>query len=167
MKLLAPHVLESGCHKILEYLIRIYDVHVYHKALLLNAFLPYFETAYFLRVTQLLNLAEDQEYGFLHQYAYQGTAIDKLTLVKCLGRSSGLVFMKYAEFCFELLDLVLDSATASACQHWKFFGSMMVEILRAHTGDQNLMFNCLPYIARSLKQQTVRDLQISGFLAIS
>ena len=52
-------MLESGCHKILEYLIRIYDVHVYHKTLLLNAFLPYFETAYFLRMIQLLNLEDD------------------------------------------------------------------------------------------------------------
>lgn len=75
--------------------------------------------------------------------------------------------MKYAEFSFSLLDLVIDSAAASAGQHWKFFGSMMVEILRSHSGDQNLMFNCLPYISKSLKQQTVRDLQISGFLAIS
>ena len=29
LKLLAPHALESACHKILEYLIRIYDVHVH------------------------------------------------------------------------------------------------------------------------------------------
>jgi hypothetical protein len=34
----------------------------------------------------------------------------------------------------------------------------MVEILRAHTNDQNLMFNCLPYISKSLKQKSVRDL---------
>lgn len=29
IKLLAPHALDSGCHKILEYLIRIYEVHVH------------------------------------------------------------------------------------------------------------------------------------------
>ena len=50
IKLLAPHVLESGAHKVLEYLIRIYDVHVFHKKVLLNAFLPYFETSYFLKM---------------------------------------------------------------------------------------------------------------------
>ena len=58
--------MDSACHKILEYLIRIYEVHVYHKTLLLNAFFPFFETAYFLRIIQLLNLEQDQEYGFLH-----------------------------------------------------------------------------------------------------
>lgn len=75
--------------------------------------------------------------------------------------------MKYAEFSFSFFDLGLDSAVTAASQHWKFFGSMMVEILRANSSDQNLMFNCLPYISKSLKQNTVRDLQISGFLAIS
>ena len=43
-------MLESGAHKVLEYLIRIYDVHVFHKKVLLNAFLPYFETSYFLKM---------------------------------------------------------------------------------------------------------------------
>ena len=59
LKLLAPHFLDTGCHKVLEYLIRVYDVHVYQKALLLNAFLPFFETSYFLRVIQLLSLEND------------------------------------------------------------------------------------------------------------
>lgn len=59
IRLLTPHVLNTGCHKVLEYLIRIYDVHVYHKTLLINAFLPFFETVYFLRMVQLLNLEKD------------------------------------------------------------------------------------------------------------
>ena len=105
IRLLAPHALDTACHKVLEYLIRIYDVHVYHKALLINAFLPYFETAYFLRITQLLNLESDAEYGFLYQFSYQGKSIDKATLVKCLGRTAGLIFSKYADFCFSLLEL--------------------------------------------------------------
>ena len=44
---------------------------------------------------------------------------------------------------------------------------MMVEILRVNTADQNLMFGFLPFISQSLKQKDVRDLQISGFLALS
>lgn len=167
LKLLAPHLLDQAAHKVLEYLIRIYEVHVYHKSLVLNAFLPLFETAYFLRMIQLLNLERDQEYGFLHQFAYEGKAIDKATLVKCLRRNSGLIFTKYAEFSFSLLDLVGIEENAAANHHWKFYGSMMVEVLRAGADDQNLMFNCLPFISKSLKQKSVRDLQIAGFLAVS
>ena len=61
---------------------------------------------------QLLNLEKDQEYAFLHQFAYEGSAIDKTTLVKFLGRTSGLVFIKYAEFAFSLLDVLPDTAAA-------------------------------------------------------
>ena len=71
---------------------------------LLNAFLPYFETSYFLKMVQCLALEKDPEYSFLHQYAFKGESIDQVTLVKALSRQSGLVFIKYSEFCFSLID---------------------------------------------------------------
>ena len=56
IKLLAPYFLNTSTHKILEYLIRIYEIHAFHKHLLIYSFLPYFETAFFLRMIQLLNI---------------------------------------------------------------------------------------------------------------
>ena len=97
-------MLESGTHKILEYLLRIYEIHVHQKVALINAFMPYFETSYFLKMMQCLSLEKDPEYSFLHPYAYKGEAIDQVTLVKALSRQGGLVFIKYAEYCFSLLD---------------------------------------------------------------
>jgi len=35
---------------VLEYLIRIYEIHAFHKHAIFYAFLPYFETAFFLRM---------------------------------------------------------------------------------------------------------------------
>ena len=52
---------------------------------MIHAFMPYFETAYFLRVLQLVNLEKDKEYGYLHPFAYKGTAVDKSNMVKFLG----------------------------------------------------------------------------------
>ena len=164
IKLLAPHMLETGAHKVLEYLLRIYEIHVNQKVVLLNAFLPYFETSYFLKMVQCLALEKDAEYSFLHQYAYRGEAIDQDTLVKALSRQSGLVFIKYSEFCFSLLD---QQTEASDSLHWKFFGSMLVQVLRAKPDDQTLMYNTLPYISRCLKQTAIKDLKIGAFLAIS
>ena len=97
-------MLESGTHKILEYLLRIYEIHVHQKVDLINAFMPYFETSYFLKMMQCLSLEKDPEYSFLHPYAFKGEAIDQVTLVKALSRQGGLVFIKYAEYCFSLLD---------------------------------------------------------------
>jgi len=46
---LAPHLIDQHAHKVFEYLMRIYEVQVFHKQSVLLAFLPYFETAFFLK----------------------------------------------------------------------------------------------------------------------
>ena len=56
IKLLSPFFLYPSTHKVLEFLLRIYDVNAFHKHTLIYAFLPYFETAFFLRLIQTLNL---------------------------------------------------------------------------------------------------------------
>jgi len=50
IKILAPFFLDSATHKVLEYLIRIYEIQAFHKATIVFAFLPYFETSFFLRM---------------------------------------------------------------------------------------------------------------------
>jgi len=49
IQLLSPHLLLAPTHKIVEYLIRVYDVHAHAKHSFIMAFLPYFETAYFMK----------------------------------------------------------------------------------------------------------------------
>ncbi len=77
IKALSPYLLEQAALKIIEYLVRIYEAHVYHKQTLLLAFMPLFETVYFLRICQCLNLKTDQVWGWLHEFAYQGQSVDK------------------------------------------------------------------------------------------
>ena len=92
LRAIAPHYLQQSALKVLEYLIRIYEVHIHHKHTLLVSFVPLFETVYFLRLIQCVNLKDDQVWGWLHQFAYQGINIDKQTLTKCLARHNALVF---------------------------------------------------------------------------
>ena len=46
---LAPYWMLPCTHKILEYLIRIYEVHAHLKHTLILSFFAYFETSYFLK----------------------------------------------------------------------------------------------------------------------
>jgi hypothetical protein len=103
--ILAPYYLESCTHKVVEFLIRIYEANVYQKHALIYAFLPYFETSFFLRILQVLNLQKDELFFFMNDFAYQGKALDKQTLIKGLSRNSGLLFSKYANFCFDLIEM--------------------------------------------------------------
>lgn len=168
IKTLAVNLLDSHAQRVLEYLVRIYEVHIYHKHTVLLAFLPYFETAIFLKAIQCLNLKDDQIFGFLHEFAYTGKSIDKATLVRCLARQNGLVFTKYSEFAFSLINSEISETSlegASDGMHWKFFGTILVEVLRVDASHQ-LMFNVLPFISKAMRQGTVRDLRVSGLFAI-
>ena len=102
IKLLAPYFLNTATHRVIEYLIRVYEIHAYHKHLIVYSFLPYFETSFFLRMIQLLNLKQDEMMFFLEPFAYTGDSIDKKSLIKGLMRNNGTLFTKYSEYCFNL-----------------------------------------------------------------
>lgn len=107
---------------------------------MLLAFIPLFETVYFLRISQCLNLKDDQVWGWLHEFAFQGQSVDKQTLVKCLSRSNGLVFCLCAQYAMEVKGEL----------HTKWFGSFLSEVLKANR-HEGLMFSVLPFISQSLK----------------
>lgn len=103
----------------------------------------------------------------MEQNAYAGQQLDKKTLIKGLSRNNATLFAKYSEFCFNLSklhhSLVSNSET---CLHWKFFGSMLVEILRVNDDDQTLLFNLLPFISDGIKSQ-IAELRTSALMGIS
>ena len=89
VKLLAPYFLNSATHKVLEFLIRIYEINAFAKHSLVLAFLPYYETSFFLKMLQIVNIEKDEYFYFMHEYAFKGQALDKATLIKGLGRNDG------------------------------------------------------------------------------
>jgi U3 small nucleolar RNA-associated protein 10 len=95
-------------HKIIEFMVRIYDVQAYLKHTFIMAFLPYFETSYFIKAAQLVNMKDDEFFSFLHEYAYKGEAIQKKTMVKALARGHGVLFAKYAQWCYQSKDVLED-----------------------------------------------------------
>lgn len=85
VKIIAPHFLLSPAQKVLEYLIRIYEVHAFLKTELLLAFLPFFETGPFTRLVQLLNLKTDDFFEFIYEPVHKGERLNKKLLIKGLG----------------------------------------------------------------------------------
>jgi hypothetical protein len=88
-------------HKVIEYMVRIYEVQAHQKHSFIMSFLPYFETAYFLKAIQLVNLKDDEFFSFLHEFAYQGQSIDSKIIVRALSRSHGVLFAKYSRWFFD------------------------------------------------------------------
>ena len=76
-------------------------------------FLPYFETAYFLKAIQLVNLKEDEYFSFLHEFGYKGEAIEKKVLIKALARGHGVLYAKYSQWCFKSNEVLAEQETVN------------------------------------------------------
>lgn len=81
IKKLCPQFLLPACHKVLEYLIRVYDVHVYHREMLIDGLMPYIDSPLFVRLLQLLNLRTHPTYSFLDARVQRGNLLNKQVLV--------------------------------------------------------------------------------------
>ena len=50
--LISPYFMNPSSYKIIEFLIRVYEVHAYHKVHMFFSFLPFYDTPQFLRLIQ-------------------------------------------------------------------------------------------------------------------
>jgi len=76
--ILSPYYLtEQETQKIIEYLIRIYEINAFHKYELIFGFLPYYETIWFMKISQLVNLKEDKWLEWLHEFSFKGEQVSK------------------------------------------------------------------------------------------
>ena len=90
----------APCLNVIEFLLRKYDIHVRPKtaSTMLLALLPHHEEPYFLRMLQLIDLANLSEWAFLRPYAIPGARLGRsilaqkaskdVALVRALGRLS-------------------------------------------------------------------------------
>eukprot|EP00347_Sterkiella_histriomuscorum_P023758 403333488 len=120
---------------------------------------------------QVVNLKQDDYFQFLEQFAFKGQALDKNILIKSLARNDAIVFSKYSQFCFDLADFHQEISASlisvESCLHWKFFGTMLSEVLKSQAGQsQTSLFNLLPFISKAMKSE-IKDFKISSYMAIS
>jgi hypothetical protein len=79
---LVPYFVTKHSHKVIEYLIKIFKVHVYNHKILLLSFLPYYDTKYFTKLIQNVNFDRNKNFGFLSTFAKNGVVILKEFLLK-------------------------------------------------------------------------------------
>jgi hypothetical protein len=91
---------EQETHKIIEYLLRIYEINAFHKYDLIFGFLPYYETIWFMKISQLVNLKEDKWLEWLHEFSFKGEQVSKQVLVRAMQRNQASLFDQYAKWLF-------------------------------------------------------------------
>jgi hypothetical protein len=82
---IAGYFLSPACHKVLELLIRYYQVHIYARDLLVQVFLPYHDTKVFIRLLQLVNL-QGSDWEWLRNHQQVGAIIPRADLITICGK---------------------------------------------------------------------------------
>ena len=159
IKLLAPHFILPSCHKVFEYLIRIYDIHVYQKEILINSLLPFIENPLFVRMAQLLNLKDHPAFGFMEPRIKKGNMLNRELLIKEIAKSPQLLG-RICNFSIESLSIhsyYMNFATMLILQLINIVNNLSSDHLRT----------ILAYVSESIKNLGLVEGIADGVLAVS
>ena len=157
---LSPFFKTSSCHKVLEFLIKIYQVNIYNSKTLLLSFIPFYNTAYFTKLIQNINLEALKTFSFLHQNAKMGITMLPDKFAK---ESSNFDF---ANDVFNFFKTIINNCL-NASHYFTFCMEVISTHLNSRTSNENiihLIFSFLKdsfsYISKSDRSQ--KDLLIKG-----
>ena len=139
LKLLAPHFLHTGCHKVLEFLLRFYSIHVYKREEMLLYFLPYHDTKYYIRLLQLCKL-ENSQWEFLKNHREQGYIITRSQVIKRACQD------------LSLLSGIMKTSSLGLT-HMRFAGVVCLEVI--HSIGQlssSFLYLLLPFVTQLLQE---------------
>lgn len=79
---LSPYFLLKPAHKVLEWLVFKYQIHIYNVNELFMCILPYHETTLFIRALQMINLDDHKQWLWLENNQKTGTPLSAQTLAQ-------------------------------------------------------------------------------------
>lgn len=95
--LLSNYFEDPSCHKVIEFLIRIYDVHIYNKEVLILSFLPFYYNKYYIKLIQNTNFEDENYHGglfgeYFKQIALKGLKINKEEMFIYIYKDENLLY---------------------------------------------------------------------------
>ena len=189
--IISPYFMNAASFKILEFLIRIYEVQAYHKLHLFFSFLPFYETPQFLKLIQWMELKTDPILKFFEPFASKRVKLRIEALVRFMSRENGAYLKLFSDIVFKFLTLkqeqslfVSKSDKASSMManmvslnlednepeenipHYRFWTSLVFKIISTEESSrsESYLYVLIPYIAKGLESR-VRDLQ-TGVLSV-
>nr|XP_002737451.2 PREDICTED: LOW QUALITY PROTEIN: HEAT repeat-containing protein 1 [Saccoglossus kowalevskii] len=165
---LSPYFLLKPAQKTLEWLIHRFYIHQYNVDDLLMCVLPYHETMIFVRVIQLLKVADPtHKWHWLHPIQKPGVALARSTLLNHCYKDAG-----FLHFICEMVPKsikahgVTSSSTASLRVLFSFYTSTVIGMIEyCNTVTEILLSNLIPYILKGLKS-TYSDYKAASYMII-
>ena len=190
--MISPYFMNASSYKVLEFLIRIYEVQAYHKVHVFFSFLPFYDTPQFLRLLQCMELKSDPMLSFFEPFASKGVKLRLDAMIRFMSRENGAYLKVFSDIAFKFLTLKdeqtmfinqndnqeagiltsnfstlhLDGDLEEFVPHYRFWGTLVFKIISSEevSRSESFLYVLIPYIAKALDSK-VKELQI-GALSI-
>lgn len=91
LRLLSPHFLHSSCFKLLEWLIRRFQIHEFNIGQVMECILPFHETPQFIRFVEILAITPKSRWSFLSVVKKSKTPLSRSVLVDVCAKDNSLL----------------------------------------------------------------------------
>lgn len=170
LRILSPYFLLGASHKVLEFLLRRYKIHVYNVDAVLECVLPFHETHLFARMLPLLQIDKQSRWGFLRDAQRAEAPLARTTLVKrCI------LDVSLLEFLSDMINNVLALPHAVAQQKGviTLFTTLAFELIEnARSSNQavvladSIVRQIVTFILTGLKNPRVPDFHSSAIILL-
>lgn len=150
LQYLSPYFLLKPAHKVLEWLIRRFQIHVYNVDSLLTCILPYHETNMFARVVQLLSIRDpSSKWNWLRPIQKAGVPLSKTAFLQhCI--SDPAFFAIICEMVMEGIKLEIPPSSSRVL--FTFYTSTTVGVLDMMPNvTEKFITQLLPHLLGGLK----------------
>ncbi|CAO3607877.1 unnamed protein product [Cunninghamella blakesleeana] len=159
LNLLSPYFLLNPSGKVLEWLIRRFDIQKFNVEGILACILPYHETKAFVKMISLLEIPDNSPWIFLKPIRSTGIPLERDILVARISKSRFILD-------FICKTVVYRKATYSAL--FTFYAATITSYINSNQRISDVMAIALtPYLIDGLAAKKTPELQIATFMIIS
>eukprot|EP00898_Chlorokybus_atmophyticus_P004657 jgi/Chlat1/5192/Chrsp33S05163 len=160
LRLLSNYFLLSPAHKTLEFLIRRYSIYQYNVDSIVSSFLPYHQTAIFVRLMQLMRL-EGSIWSFLAGIREAGAAMPRTQLVQQCAKDTALLLA----ICDAAVEV--SSAEYASSRMLCFYAVVVMETLAVMPAVTNeFLPRIIPYISKGLQKGVAPDFVAGTYMVL-
>jgi len=190
--IISPYFMHNACYKILEFLIRIYEVHAYHKIHLFFSFLPFYDTPQYLRLLRCMELKDDYMLSYFEPFVKKRVILRQEAIVRFMARENGAYLKNFSDIVFQFLTLKEEQSlyiskteeqetglltsnlstlkiddSAEEVPHFRFWGTLVFKIITTEEASrsESFLYVLIPYIAKAL-DSGIKELQIAALTSI-
>ncbi|KAF9921975.1 HEAT repeat-containing protein 1 [Linnemannia zychae] len=162
LRQMSPYFMLKPSGKALEWLIRRFRINEYNIDAIMNAILPYHETALFVTMITILQIDETSRWAFLRPIRKSKQPLDRTVLIQNMLKDRSLV-----EF---ICEAVLQAVTrrTSFKTLMSFYAAVMLQYIATLPAITDEVLTVIfPYILEGLKAKSSPEYQIATYMIIS